>query len=442
MSIISKWTKKFAQQACRFHKDKQGQFAIIFAITAVALTLSSGLAVDGARLYSAKSKLDNAIDAAVLATTRDLTSGKIAKKDAEEAIGNFLYSNIDAKAFNNAVVKIDKIDIDDVTKTVTLNAHVMLPMTLTAIAGYQTMKVSTVSAARYNDDKIEIAMALDVTGSMNAIIDHAKGETRLEALKSAASAAIDTLIPNAEMGNRVRIGLVPYSASVNVTPILSDIQIKGPKNGCVIERTNSARYTDDFSSGNKKVTGIKEQPIKPNIWPDTNPCTSNEILPLTNDTAKLKSKIENLEPYGFTGGHMGIAWAQYMLSSKWDKAWPGDNKTGSDAAPPSDTKTKKFAVIMTDGEFNTFLSNGWGNGNGTNESRTYAENLCENIKSNDIRVFTINFAGGTEASKLMKKCASPDTATEQYFFDASSSDELKAAFKAIAESIKGLRLIG
>lgn len=409
----------------------------MFAITAVALTLSGGLAVDGARLYSAKSKLDNAIDAAVLATTRDITSGKISKDDAEEAIGNFLYSNIDSAGFSNAPVKIDNIGIDHDTKTVKLDAHVMLPMTLTAVAGYQTLKVSSTSAARYNDDKIEIAMALDVTGSMNSVINRATGETRLQALKAAASAAIDTLIPNAETGKRVRIGLVPYSASVNITPYIKKVKYTGVSNGCVIERTKSKQYTDHFSNWRNAVSGIPQIPIKLPRYPDQNPCTTNEILSLTNDTAKLQSKINNLEPYGFTAGHMGIAWTQYVLSSKWNRAWP----SGSDAAPASDKKTKKFAVIMTDGEFNTFLSNLKGNGQGAYESRIYAENLCSNMKNNEIKVFTINFAGGTKARELMAKCASPDTATDQFFFDASNSEELKKAFQAIAESIKGLRLV-
>ncbi|WP_026480817.1 TadE/TadG family type IV pilus assembly protein [Ahrensia sp. 13_GOM-1096m] len=439
MPIISRLNKKLFKTASCFHKDTQGQFAIIFAITAVALVLAGGLAVDGARLYSAKSKLDNAMDAAVLATTRDITTGKIAKEDAEEAIGNFLYSNINPASFSNAEVKIDNISIDDVTKTVKVDAHIKLPMTLTAVAGYQTVEVSSASAARYNDDKIEIAMALDVTGSMNSKIKGSPtGETRIEALIEAASAAINTLIPDEEAGKRVRIGLVPYSASVNISPIKSEIQISGKTKGCVIERTNSKRYTDDFSSGWNKVKGISYAPGK--WWNDRdgNPCTSNEILPLTNDTAKLTSKIKNLDPYGFTAGHVGIAWAQYMLSSKWNTAWP----TESEVAPSSDKTTKKFAVIMTDGEFNTFLSNGQGNGKGANESRSYAENLCTNIKDNDIKVFTINFAGGDDASKLMAKCASPDTETNQFFFDASSGEDLKKAFQAIAESIKGLRLVG
>ncbi|KPA99952.1 vWA domain-containing protein [Ahrensia marina] len=430
MSIISKWKQHFTKSVSHFRANTEGQFAIMFAITAVALTLSGGLAVDGARLYSAKSKLDNAIDAAVLATTRDITSGKISKDDAKEAIGNFLYSNIDPASFSNGEVKIDNIGIDHDTKTVKLDAHVMLPMTLTAVAGYQTLKVSSTSAARYNDDKIEIAMALDVTGSMGSVINKATGETRMEALVDAASAAIQTLIPNKEAGERVRIGLVPYSSSVNISPIESKIGTRGKTKGCVIERTNAQRYTDDFSTGSNRVRAVKDKP-------GSYGCTHSEIVPLTNNTAKLNSAIKNLGTYGHTGGHVGIAWTQYMLSSKWNKAWP----TGSDAAQATDKQTKKFAVIMTDGEFNTFLSNGNGYGGGKNQSRTYAENLCTNIKNNNIRIFSINFAGGSDASKLMKKCASPDTATDQFFFDASNSEELKKAFQAIAESIKGLRLV-
>ena len=42
----------------------------------------------------------------------------------------------------------------------------------------------------------------------------------------------------------------------------------------------------------------------------------------------LKNQINAFSAGGCTAGHISIAWAYYMMSSKWNSAWP----TGSDAA--------------------------------------------------------------------------------------------------------------
>ena len=433
MSIFSrspnaKWNS-LSSTATRFGKDQRGQFAVIFAVSSLAITMAGGVALDTARMYSAKTKLNQAIDAAVLATTRDLTTGVIAEDNAEEAVGNFLFANMDANAVSGATVKIDVIDIDTVNKTLEIDAHLMLPMTLTAIAGWNEIKVASTSKAVYSDDKIEVAMALDVTGSMGNKLP--SGETRMSALKNAAKKGFLALLPDETAKKRVRIGLVPYSASVNVTPVLSKINYTGVSNGCVVERVGANEFTDDFASAAHPVTGI-------DLTTTSSRCPSDEIVPMTNDIGTLNATVNAFSTGGTTAGHVGIAWARYMLSANWNKAWPD----GSDAASASDKKTKKFTVIMTDGRFNTFLSAGENNTpTGKEKSREYARGLCDDMKAGNIRIFTINFAGGVDAEDLMKDCASPNTASQQFFFNASDALELEEAFKAIAKGITSLRLV-
>ena len=162
------------------------------------------------------------------------------------------------------------------------------------------------------------------------------------------------------------------------------------------------------------------------------------MCPLTNDIDVLNNTIDSFGTGGTTAGHVGIAWARYMLSANWNGAWP----TESQSASASATGTKKFAVIMTDGEFNTFLSAGENNtSEGKKKSREYAIGLCDDMKSGKVKVFTINFAGGTAAKSLMQDCASPNTADAQFFFNATDAAELENAFKAIAKGITSLRLV-
>ena len=71
-------------------------------------------------------------------------------------------------------------------------------------------------------------------------------------------------------------------------------------------------------------------------------------MPLTNDKTALLNKIKNLTAAGSTAGHLGTAWAWYTLSPNWNTLWPAANR----AAAHGTAGLKKYAILMTDGEYN------------------------------------------------------------------------------------------
>ena len=77
--------------------------------------------------------------------------------------------------------------------------------------------------------------------------------------------------------------------------------------------------------------------------------SSGQLMPLTNDKARCMSKVKNLTAAGGTAGHLGTAWAWYTLSPNWNTLWP----TANQAAPKETAGLKKYAILMTDGEYNT-----------------------------------------------------------------------------------------
>ena len=98
-------------------------------------------------------------------------------------------------------------------------------------------------------------------------------------------------------------------------------------------------------------------------------------------------------------------------------------------------KTKKIAVLMTDGEYNIeyqSLSNG--------SSTTQARTLCDNMKKAGvaIEIYTVGFqlGGNQTAITTLSQCAT-DSA---HFYNTSTGDELKQAFRDIALKISTLRL--
>ncbi|MEL6921354.1 MAG: pilus assembly protein [Pseudomonadota bacterium] len=410
----------------RFQRDERGNFGMLMAVGGVMIVSAVGLSVDVSRALTAQTHLSNAIDAAVLSTTRLVTQGAMTPEDAEKEVKKYLFANFDSTRYG-VNPTITNVDVDNTKKTMSVSAHIDLPTAFMSIAGIESQTVNWTSEAAFSNTKIEVAMALDVTGSMNDTIA-STGDKKIDALKEAAKGAIDTLISGPLEAQRVRIGLVPYAATVDAGPVISRISTTAAGD-CVFERpgTNPNATNDTFANGMNPVGARASD------------CPSVEIMPLTNDVSKLKARINSFSTGGCTAGHTAIAWAHYMVSPNWNGAWD----TESEAASYSDTNTRKYAVIMTDGIFNTHISSGNICTNaGKANSRADALALCGEMRSKGIKVYTIAFAAPPNAGQLMDDCATPDTAQSQFYFNATDKTELDAAFQAIARDIQGLLLTG
>lgn len=171
---------------------------------------------------------------------------------------------------------------------------------------------------------------------------------------------------------------------------------------------------------------------------------SNQILPLTTDKNALSAQINGLTAYGATSGALGTAWAWYMISPNWDNVWTGTSKP----APYSDLTTmvngrpklKKVAVLMTDGEYNTYR--GWKESDQAMVSAN-ARTICQNMKNAGIEIYTVGFgldqlapAKRAEAEATLKACGSDI----EHFYSALNVDQLKGAFRDIALKMAALRI--
>ena len=165
-------------------------------------------------------------------------------------------------------------------------------------------------------------------------------------------------------------------------------------------------------------------------------CPKAALTPLSDSKSALIEKVNGLEPNGSTGGHFGAQWAWNIVSDEWASTW------GGDGAPDSydrvkDGKLLKAVVLMTDGVFNVAFHG--------NKSAEQAVALCSAMKEKDVVVFSVGFGLDAEpnaslrklASDTLKACATPG---EEYFADASSAEELDAAFSKFAGQLNKLRL--
>ena len=183
----------------------------------------------------------------------------------------------------------------------------------------------------------------------------------------------------------------------------------------------------------------------------------NLIQPLTNDKTTLKRRIDKLTTGGSTAGHLGTAWAWYLLSPKWNTVFHGLRRVP--AAPYSDLtvlnskgmpKLRKIAVLMTDGDYNINYCKGV---EAKNSDQTPRHQLQlgerqvagpgdqpvhgdEGTVGGKIEVFTVGFQVNAAAKTFLTNCATDAS----HYYDATTEIALQAAFRDIALKISTLRL--
>jgi len=227
---------------------------------------------------------------------------------------------------------------------------------------------------------------------------------------------------------------------------------------CAVERTTTTHASLDTSPAIAPV-GIQYATIRNSDYPGSitlEACPNSEIVPLTSKTADLESSVNAFVAQGSTAGHIGLAWAWYMLSPTFTggiPTWP-TSPINSKPSAYLDDDTVKVIILMTDGEFNTMyhfgvpsknadLANATTRSNtdaplGTSFQQAYA--LCDEIKkpAYDILIYTIGFGitKGGAGDTFLKTCATK----ESNYKTASDAATLEAAFRDISDELSNLRV--
>jgi Flp pilus assembly protein TadG len=441
--------QRLKSSTSRFRRDESGQFGIIFALSASLLVLCVGLSVDFARMLSAKSHLTTSLDAAVTSTARDITRGKIDKKEAAKIIRAFLDANLDGEPLAVDDVQLTDVSIDPVTSEISASASANVDIMFPIMGNPKVEQVNVTIGALYSERIVEVSMVLDVTGSMS-------DNNKIGSLKTAAKSAVKSFLENGS--NNTRVAITPYSWGVNAGSLktqVRDLNGNVPADGCSTERRGPQMFSDaspvaskvtratdfnyfDVGDGNTYTIGAGD-------WK----CPDVPVQPLTRDAKALNGMIDKLQAKGATAGQIGIQWGWYMLSPNWKSALPAK----SEPAAYNLANTEKYLIVMTDGMFNSQAS-GLSNAaipshpGVTLASGRLALSYCDAIKDRSVKLYTIGFdlkhAGNAaqqiEVKRMLKDCASTPVGSEKTFYSAENGDELKKAFDDIAAHIQTLRL--
>ncbi|WP_244475983.1 TadE/TadG family type IV pilus assembly protein [Methylobacterium sp. Leaf93] len=497
----------------RFRKETDGAIAILFALLSIPLLMLSGLAIDYSVNSMAQQGLQDAADSTVISLLKlplSTTDADLQAK-ADKQIRAAVPKLVDA----GTTVTATRVD-----NTITVKVVGNSPTSVSKIAGYEAFPVSVTAAGTRGSGNLEIALVLDNTGSMSgAKINNLKAAAN--DLVTSLFKEADTTKPNAlkigivPFSMTVNVGpsnatqswldkdaKASYHSDIFVSPanrLTLFSQMKVAWGGCVESRpapydvqdtppsiaTPNTLFVpffapDESDKDNNAVNDYMYDYVTASSMPDhrtrqgqitkysknailqkgrisnnipylygpNSGCELQPVTRLTTSQSTLTNAINAMTVVGDTNIAMGLVWGWHLLSP---------NAPFAEGVPYDDKNTRKFVVLMTDGQNTSYVGSSanasiysglgfiWQNRIGTTSTntttRTNAMNarlstLCSNMKNAGITIFTVRVEVTEGTSDILRNCA---TSTDK-FYDVQNSATLTDAFKAIGSQMSELRI--
>jgi Flp pilus assembly protein TadG len=398
---------RLRRAAATFGSDRRGNTAIIFGLAAIPIMGLVSAAVDYSRANAARTAMQAVLDATTLMISKeaaDLQSAQVQQKAKTYFVSQFRRRDVKGLNLGFSMVTNGPGDF-----TIVGTAAGKLDTSLAQVIGFSHINVGTTSQVRWGYKGIELALALDNTGSMAQ-------KNKITELKSAVKLLFATLKANSKTPGDTKVAVIPFNTVVNIGAEYADAPWLG--------------YDTTVTRSN--WTGCVADRDQPNDVKDTTPngaiaamfpaaaCTAlAKAIPLTNDWTALNDMVDTMTPVGNTNVTIGVVWAWHALTAS--------EPFTQGSAPRPDVE--KIIVLLTDGlnTANRFTTNA-----AQIDARTAA--VCDNIKAANIRLFTVRVIEGNLS--LLQGCAT----TPGMFYDVQVASQLKDVFASIAASLSGARL--
>ena len=355
----------------RFAKDEGGAVLVFALVLFILMVMMGGLAVDLMRYETTRTALQNTLDRSTLA------AASLSQSLAPESVVRDYFAKAGLTQDLTSVTVTEGLNFRNVNARAVADAK---PLFLHMI-GINALKAPGISTAEQRITNVEIALVLDVSGSMAG--------TKITNLKSAAKEFVNTVLLS-DGDDRISIALVPYNGQVNLGPTLAakyNVTLPTGVAGTacvdlpasVYTSTSMSRtlalptttYADTYSSmsgvsGNSQtvpsttsyVAPSSNAPNSGNRWcgPQT-PLTANIMRAPDKSVSALQSSIDGLIATGATSINAGLKWGLTLLDPA---TRPVFAELANAGAIPSvfgvrpfeytDTEALKVIVLMTDGE--------------------------------------------------------------------------------------------
>jgi Flp pilus assembly protein TadG len=411
---------------------EEGNVATIFALALIPVTLLTGTGIDYTNGSAAKVAMQAALDSTALAMAQSASSlSSSALQQQSTANFNALFNR------KNVTVTQVTTTYNAASSTLTVTGAATMPTNFMKLVGVNQIAISGTSTVSWGVPKLQVALVLDNTGSMNEY-------GKIGALKTASHQLLSQLQSAAQNPGDIQVAIIPFTTDVNIGKSFASQSwidwslFGGPdtsstatdpttiNNSCSSYSSwsgwpCSGSGNNSSSSGNtsayqsqwggcvtdraQNYDALNTAPVAGNTQtyfpadpaPPMNGCPA-QMMPLGNNWSAMGNLIDSMVANGETNLTIGLAWGWQALT--------GGAPLNAPAPPPG---TTQVLIFMTDG-LNT--ANRWNNtflGTGTSaqiDARTQL--VCNNLKSTKIVVYTIQVNTGNEspASALLQNCAS------------------------------------
>mgnify|MGYP000569076333 CR=1 FL=1 len=195
-----------------FARDERGNLAILFTFMSVMLFLFVGGAVDYSRWNAVRADMVESMDAASLAVAQlAAADDSISKADLKDYGKRFFEENFNYETHLKSGWDIDFDLADEAVISTCITGAV--DTYLLGVAGIDKLNIDNcVEITKKGSGRIELALVLDVTGSMDW---YNGGEKKIDSLKDAVDNLLAVMYGEATTSNNLKIGVVPFNAYVN-----------------------------------------------------------------------------------------------------------------------------------------------------------------------------------------------------------------------------------
>ena len=331
----------------RLRRDARGNALAIMAAALIPLCAFTGSAIDIARMYVVKTRLQTACDAGALAgrkfmnstsTPPNTTLTGTAGTQADAYFVNNFGSSWGASGWYTGTPTKTWTTFSDsggITQ-VSGNASAQVPMTIMRMFGATTRLISVSCQASFNTPDTDVMFVIDTTGSMACLpsddpnadcggstsytlpdgstdyYDTEKSGSKLAAVRSAVDSFYTTLAANiAGSGANVRYGFVPYSSTVNAGQALYTLNPAYLATSWTYQsRYIAGDYTISTSSTSSGTPNSQSTCVALTLTTTRNPSTANTYN--SNGTA-----TEQQGSWGGSGNTAKCTVTTYTLGPQW-----------------------------------------------------------------------------------------------------------------------------
>ena len=349
------------QAIARFTRREDGTLVYFSLMLFVMMMMMGGFAVDLMRYETIRTSLQNTLDRSTLA------AASLTQRLNSTTVVNDYFAKAGLSAYLTAITVREGFNFREVAATAVADTN---PIFMHMI-GINSFDASGRSVAEQRITNVEIALVLDISGSMIG--------TKLTNLKSAANEFVNTVL-SSDGDDRISIALVPYNGQVNLGALLrakyNATDDPGVANvncidlpSSVYSSTDMSRtlampmtaHADTYSSTSQSTSYISATdsssatPTATNRW--CPPSSVNIVRLPSANIATLQSQINAMTAVGATSINAGMKWGLALLDpsarTMYSQFISANQIPAIYEGRPydyTDPEAMKVIVLMTDGE--------------------------------------------------------------------------------------------